>query len=95
MIGATMIAIPHRAIAFARCARGNASSSTVCDRGINTAPNAPCKSRKTTIDPKLHAAPHSTEVKIKPAIEVSNKLRRPKRADSTPVSGITTAVEIM
>ena len=56
------------------------------------APAAPWIMRNSTISSRLLAMPHSTEAAVKAATLHRNRVRRPMRAESQPVSGVAIAV---
>ncbi len=61
MIGATIIPIPHTAIASACSRGGKVSIRIACDSGIIAAPAAPCSRRNRTIWLSDCATPHSAD----------------------------------
>ena len=61
MIGATIMPMPHTAIAIACSRGGNVSIRMACDSGIIAAPAAPCIRRKSTIWLSDCATPHSAD----------------------------------
>ena len=63
-----------------------------CEMGTRGAPKAPCRMRYSTSASKLSARPHRTDVVVKPKVPINIIRRRPKRFDSQPDMGVTTAV---
>ncbi len=71
MIGATIIPIPHTAIAIACSRGGKVSIRIACDNGIIAAPAAPCIRRKKTIWLSDCATPHSADDTINIVIDAT------------------------
>ncbi len=95
MIGPTMMPAPQIAIALPCSSRLLILRSTVCDSGTSAAPQMPCRVRKTTISPRLVAAPQAIEVRMKPPTETMKSSRSPIRSESQPVTGVMIAAATM
>ncbi len=95
MIGATMMPMPHTAIAWPWRSRGLMSRMTDCDSGASAAPKAPCRMRNSTISLRLRAVPHSADEATKPATQTANSRLRPILSDSQPVIGVRIACATM
>ena len=93
MIGPKIVPMPNTAMARPWRSGGLICNSVACDSGTRPAPATPCNARKKTSSPRLVAAPHSAEARVKPMTEARKIYLMPKRPASQPVSGIMIAAQ--
>ena len=95
MIGPQIVPTPNTAIACPCRSGGLICNRVACDSGMRPAPATPCRARNATSWPRLVAAPHSAEARVKPMIEARKIGLMPNRPASQPVSGIMIAEQTM
>ena len=91
-IGASMIPIPHTAMAVPRCRSGKISHMIACAIGMTGPPPSPWSTRMATRNGRVGAIPDRNELAVKSTVQIRKNRRRPKRAESQPVAGIATAL---
>src|SRR6478736_4925724 len=69
MIGPRIVPVLNTAMARPWRSGGLICNSVACDNGASPAPATPCNARKRTSSPRLVAAPHSAEARVKPMTE--------------------------
>ena len=74
------------------CARLKLDRIMACPSGKMGAPKRPWNTRVTSIISKVSDIPANTEKPVNPAIELTIRLRQPKREASQPVKGVAMAV---
>jgi hypothetical protein len=90
-MGATKVVMAHNPVAAAAYFLGKTRSSRVWDSGISGPPQAPCSTRNSTSRVSEGARPQRNEKSPKPIMPATKTFTAPKRADSQPVKGTTTA----
>jgi hypothetical protein len=93
MIGPRIVPVLNTAMARPWRSGGLICNSVACDNGASPAPATPCNARKRTSSPRLVAAPHSAEARVKPMTETRKIYLMPNRPASQPVSGIMIAAQ--
>src|SRR5579883_3182009 len=93
IVGATTTVTPKSAKAMPRLLGGKVSARMDCARGCSPPPQAPWSTRNRTSAPRLGASPQSSELMVKPTMQIMKKRLRPKVAASQPLIGSTTALE--
>src|SRR6185312_5256503 len=86
-IGATSVVIDQIASAAPLRSGGKIESSSACDPGTIGPETAPCSTRNTTSEERLHAMPQKKEAIVKRITEATKTCTTPNRCMSQPVSG--------
>ena len=87
-----MMPTPHTAMAVPRCRSGKISHMMACAIGMTGPPPRPWSTRMATRNSRFGAMPDRNELAVKITVQIRKKRRRPKRAESQPVAGMTTAL---
>lgn len=93
--GPMTTAMPKIELTMPVCRRGKLSSRMAFDSGTTGAPRPPWAIRHSTSASSESAEPHIQVAIENPMIDQVMTVRRPKRAVSHPVIGVTTAVARM
>src|SRR5262245_3731821 len=87
-----MMPTPHTAIAVPRSRSGKISHMMAWAIGMTGPPPNPWSMRMATRNSRVGAMPERNELAVNRTVQIRKNRRRPKRAESQPVAGITTAL---
>src|SRR2546427_12537395 len=87
-----MMPAPHTAMAVPRCRSGKISHMIACAIGMTGPPPSPWATRMATRNSRFGAIPERNELTVKSPGQIRKNRRRPKRAESQPVAGMTIAL---
>ena len=93
MIGATKVVIDQMPSAVARFSGGKTEISSAWLPGIIGPDTAPCSTRNTISEGRLHATPHSSDAIVNSTSETQKVRTTPKRRISQPVNGTEMPLE--
>src|SRR5712692_3529478 len=91
-MGASMMPVPHTDMAVPRCRSGKISHMMAWAMGMTGPPPSPWKMRMATRNSSEGAMPDRNELIVNSTVQIRKNRRRPKRAESHPVAGITIAL---
>src|SRR5262247_2156401 len=91
-MGASMMPVPHTAMAVPRSSRGKISHITAWAMGTTGVAASPCRMRIATRNSRLGAMPERKELAVKVTVQMRKKRRRPNTEVSQPLAGMTMAL---
>src|SRR5215468_12596412 len=91
-MGASMMPVPHTAMAVPRSSRGKISHITAWAMGTTGPPPGPCNMRMATRNSRLGAMPDKNELAVKVTVQMRKNRRRPNTDVSQPLAGMTIAL---
>ena len=87
-----MMPPPQTAMAVPRMLSGKISHMMACAIGMTGPPPSPWSTRMATRNSRFGAIPERNELVVKSTVQIKKNRRRPNRAESQPVAGMTIAL---